>query len=179
MALVNLQIAVLFSCCVVLAEREAKYAIKKDLDARINSESMFNLSDFAYNIKGSREDDGPLLQKLEATFLKTGGVANDGPEGDDGNNKGGGYLFSEIHLNEVKKLERQLEQVEAEKGMLFQRLRDAQDLSDVARHEAASRHVQLAKLDAYLASLLHLHECVETPTNASVKHIFHAPFLFI
>jgi hypothetical protein len=75
-------------------------------------------------------------------------------------------------LNEVKKLEKQLEQVEAEKGMLFQRLRDAQDSSDVARHEAASRHVQLAKLDAYLASLLHLHESVETPTNASVKHTF-------
>lgn len=109
------------------------------------------------------------MQKLEASFLKTGGVTNDGTEGGDGNNKGGGDLFSEIHLNEVKKLERQLEQVEAEKGMLFQRLRDAQDSSDVARHEAASRHVQLAKLDAYLASLLHLHETVETPTNASVK----------
>nr|CAH0104704.1 unnamed protein product [Daphnia galeata] len=157
------------------AEREAKYAIKKDLDARINSESMFNLSNLAYSIKGlseehgasEGEDDGPLLQKLEATFLKTGGVANDGTEGGDGNNKGGGDLFSEIHLNEVKKLEKQLEQVEAEKGMLFQRLRDAQDSSDVARHEAASRHVQLAKLDAYLASLLHLHESVETPTNAS------------
>ncbi len=78
-------------------------------------------------------------------------------------------MFSEIHLNEVKKLERQLEQVEAEKGMLFQRLRDAQESSDVARHEAASRHVQLAKLDAYLASLLHLHEAVETPNNASVS----------
>lgn len=34
------------------AEREAKYAIKKDLDARINSESMFNLSNLAYSIKG-------------------------------------------------------------------------------------------------------------------------------
>ncbi|XP_046653913.1 protein bicaudal D-like [Daphnia pulicaria] len=157
------------------AEREAKYAIKKDLDARMTSESMFNLSNLAFSIKGlseehgasEGEDDGPLLQKLEASFLKTGGVTNDGTEGGDGNNKGGGDLFSEIHLNEVKKLERQLEQVEAEKGMLFQRLRDAQDSSDVARHEAASRHVQLAKLDAYLASLLHLHETVETPTNAS------------
>ncbi|XP_057372828.1 protein bicaudal D-like [Daphnia carinata] len=157
------------------AEREAKYAIKKDLDARINSESMFNLSNLAYSIKGlseehgtsEGEDDGPLLQKLEASFLKNSGVTNEGTEGGDGNNKGGGDLFSEIHLNEVKKLERQLEQVEAEKGMLFQRLRDAQESSDVARHEAASRHVQLAKLDAYLASLLHLHEAVETPTNAS------------
>ena len=34
------------------AEREAKYAIKKDLDARMNSESMFNLSNLAFSIKG-------------------------------------------------------------------------------------------------------------------------------
>ena len=115
------------------------------------------------------------MQKLEATFLKTGGVSNEGTEGGEGNNKGGGDLFSVIHLNEVKKLERQLEQVETEKAMLFQRLRDAQESSDVARHEAASRHVQLAKLDAYLASLLHLHEAVETPNNASVSLI---PFDF-
>ena len=35
------------------AEREAKYAIKKDLDSRINSESMFNLSNLAFSIKGT------------------------------------------------------------------------------------------------------------------------------
>ena len=35
------------------AEREARYAIKKDLDARINSESMFNLSNLAFSIKGN------------------------------------------------------------------------------------------------------------------------------
>ena len=115
------------------------------------------------------EDDGPLLQKLEATFLKSGGLANEASEGVDGNNKGGGDLFSEIHLNEVKKLERQLEQVETEKGMLFQRLRDAQELSDVTRQEAAARRVQLAKLDAYLASLLHLHESTETHGNPTVS----------
>lgn len=102
--------------------------------------------------------------------MKSGSLANEGSDGVEGNNKGGGDLFSEIHLNEVKKLERQLEQVETEKGMLFQRLREAQDSSEVARHEAASRHVQLAKLDAYLASLLHLHESVETPPNSSVCH---------
>ena len=38
------------------AEREAKYAIKKDLDARINSESMFNLSNLAYSIKGKNKN---------------------------------------------------------------------------------------------------------------------------
>lgn len=45
------------------AEREAKYAIKKDLDARINSESMFNLSNLAYSIKG--ENLSHLFQCVE------------------------------------------------------------------------------------------------------------------
>ncbi len=112
------------------------------------------------------EDDGPLLQKLESNFLKSGG---DSAEGVDGGGKGGD-LFSEIHLNEVKKLERQLEQLETEKGLLFQRLREAQDAAEHVRQEAATRHVQLAKLDAYLASLLHLHEPVETPNNVTLNH---------
>ena len=112
------------------------------------------------------EDDGPLLQKLEATFLKSGGVPNDGVEVSDG--QGGGDLFSEIHLNEVKKLERQLEQLETEKNSLFQRLREAQETAENVRLEAATRHIQLSKLDAYLASLLHLHETLETANNPSV-----------
>ncbi|KAG8227238.1 hypothetical protein J437_LFUL003969 [Ladona fulva] len=33
-------------------EREAKYAYKKELDQRINSESMFNLSNLAFSIRG-------------------------------------------------------------------------------------------------------------------------------
>lgn len=35
------------------AEREAKYALKKDLDQRINNESMYNLSNLAYSIRGT------------------------------------------------------------------------------------------------------------------------------
>lgn len=34
------------------AEREAKYAMKKELDSRINSESMYNLSNLAFSIRG-------------------------------------------------------------------------------------------------------------------------------
>lgn len=34
------------------AEREAKYALKKELDQRINNESMYNLSNLAYSIRG-------------------------------------------------------------------------------------------------------------------------------
>ena len=62
---------------------------------------------------------------------------------------------------------------ETEKNMLSQRLRDAQEASDLARQEAAARHLHLVKLDAYLASLLHLHEAVDTPSNASVRWLFY------
>ena len=113
------------------------------------------------------EDDGPLLQKIEASFLKSGGMASDAVEGSDG--QGGGDLFSEIHLNEVKKLERQLEQLETEKNALFQRLRDAQETAENVRLEAATRHIQLSKLDAYLASLLHLHETLDISSSSVVS----------
>lgn len=36
------------------AEREAKYALKKELDQRINNESMYNLSNLAYSIRGKK-----------------------------------------------------------------------------------------------------------------------------
>lgn len=36
------------------AEREAKYALKKELDQRINNESMYNLSNLAYSIRGEQ-----------------------------------------------------------------------------------------------------------------------------
>jgi len=116
------------------------------------------------------EDDGPLLQKIEASFLKSGGMASDAVEGSDG--QGGGDLFSEIHLNEVKKLERQLEQLETEKNALFQRLRDAQETAENVRLEAATRHIQLSKLDAYLASLLHLHETLDNSSSSVVSFDF-------
>jgi protein bicaudal D len=34
------------------AEREAKYALKKELDQRMNSQSMYNLSNLAFSIRG-------------------------------------------------------------------------------------------------------------------------------
>lgn len=37
------------------AEREAKYALKKELDGRMNSESMYNLSNLAMSMKLSGE----------------------------------------------------------------------------------------------------------------------------
>ena len=49
------------------AEREAKYAIKKDLDAKMNSESIFNLSNLAFSIKGKHYK---LIQNLRNRIFK-------------------------------------------------------------------------------------------------------------
>lgn len=56
------------------AEREAKYVLKKELDQRMNSESIYNLSNLALSIRGitddqamcsDGEDDSPALQRIE------------------------------------------------------------------------------------------------------------------
>lgn len=55
------------------AEREAKYALKKELDQKLNNPSMFNLSNLAYSIRELNDDGGgsdgeemPHLQQLQA-----------------------------------------------------------------------------------------------------------------
>lgn len=56
------------------AEREAKYVLKKELDQRMNSDSIYNLSNLALSIRGitddqamcsDGEDDSPALRRIE------------------------------------------------------------------------------------------------------------------
>lgn len=56
------------------AEREAKYVLKKELDQRLNSESIYNLSNLALSIRGMAdeqnicsdgEDESPALRRIE------------------------------------------------------------------------------------------------------------------
>jgi len=128
---------------------------------------------------GASEGEEDVLKKLEASFLKGNAQCNEemheNCDVSGGGGKGGGDLFSEIHLNEVKqlelevkKLERQQEAMEAEKNHLLQRLRDAQETTDLVRNEELARNVHLAKLETYLASLLHLQENIDAPTSTVV-----------
>ncbi|GJQ66605.1 BicD [Trypoxylus dichotomus] len=59
------------------SEREAKYALKKELDSHINRESFYNISNLAYSIRGMAneeglgsdgEDDIPGLKRIEASL---------------------------------------------------------------------------------------------------------------
>lgn len=137
------------------AEREAKYAMKKELDHRINSESMYSLSNLAFSIRGigeegslgSDEDDMPDLKRIEADLQNTVLASPDSKHVD---------LFSEIHLNELKKLEKQLEQVEAEKVSLAQTLRETQSSSEVYQRELGAIRTGCIKLSDNISSLHHL-----------------------
>ncbi|GLH13770.1 Uncharacterized protein GBIM_18271 [Gryllus bimaculatus] len=134
------------------AEREAKYALKKELDQRINNESMYNLSNLAFSIRGITDDQGvgsdgeddlPVLKRIEAD-LKSGSSAEisspDGKQVD---------LFSEIHLNELKKLEKQLEQAENEKLLLTQNLRESQGSVERSQAELQVLMARLLQLAAH------------------------------
>ncbi|GLH13771.1 Protein bicaudal D [Gryllus bimaculatus] len=143
------------------AEREAKYALKKELDQRINNESMYNLSNLAFSIRGITDDQGvgsdgeddlPVLKRIEAD-LKSGSSAEisspDGKQVD---------LFSEIHLNELKKLEKQLEQAENEKLLLTQNLRESQGSVERSQAELQVLMARLLQLAAHVDSLYHLRQ---------------------
>ncbi|XP_076621006.1 microtubule-associated protein Bicaudal D isoform X1 [Colletes latitarsis] len=140
------------------AEREAKYALKKELDQRINSESIYNLSNLALSIRGitedqticsDGEDDSPALRRIEAD-LKTQepGTSATDKQVD---------LFSEIHLNELKKLEKQLELAESEKAHLTQNLRESQYAVEKSQNELQSFVARIVQLAAHVQSLHHLH----------------------
>ncbi|XP_031786465.1 protein bicaudal D isoform X2 [Nasonia vitripennis] len=140
------------------AEREAKYVLKKELDQRMNSESIYNLSNLALSIRGitddqtmcsDGEDDSPALRRIEDD-LKTQepGTSSPNKQVD---------LFSEIHLNELKKLEKQLEMAETEKAVLTQNLKESQCAVDKSQAELQSFIARIVQLAAHVQSLQHIH----------------------
>ncbi|XP_050521164.1 protein bicaudal D [Daktulosphaira vitifoliae] len=136
-------------------EREAKYALKKELDQRINNESVYNLSNLAFSIRGMSndqnissddEEDLPTLKKLENDISSTMNLPESGKHD----------LFSEIHLNELKKLEKQLEQVESEKSLLTQNLKESQLASDKCKNDLENLAIRIYKLGSHIRTLEHL-----------------------
>lgn len=140
-------------------EREAKYALKKELDSHINRESMYNISNLAYSIRGmddgvggSDYEDDSTLKRLEAD-LSNELKSPDGTKVD---------LFSEIHLNELKKYEKQLETLEGEKVNLTANLRDAQQNLDKSQNDLQNFMAKVTLLAAHVDSLHHLRKQIET-----------------
>jgi len=142
-------------------EREAKYALKKELDGHLNRESMYHISNLAYSIRSNMEDnasnnsDGEeenlALKRLEAD-LSTELKSPDGTKCD---------LFSEIHLNELKKFEKQLESMESEKTHLTANLREAQTSLDKSQNELQNFMSRLALLAAHVDALVQLKKQID------------------
>lgn len=144
-------------------EREAKYALKKELDAHINRESIYNISNLAYSIRGGggmdgegnlhsdAEEDLPALKRLE-NDLSSDMKSPDGTKVD---------LFSEIHLNELKKLEKQLELMEKEKTSLTANLRDAQQNLDRSQNDLQNFMARVALLASHVEALHQLQKKVD------------------
>lgn len=140
------------------SEREAKYALKKELDGHINRESMYNISNLAYSMRmddgvdgSDLDDDLPTLKRLEAD-LSNELKSPDGTKVD---------LFSEIHLNELKKYEKQLELLEGEKANLTTNLRDAQQNLDKSQNDLQNFMAKVSLLAAHVDSLHHLRKQIE------------------
>lgn len=146
------------------SEREAKYALKKELDQHINRESFYNISNLAYSIRGMAdeqglgsdgEDDIPGLKRIEASLADGNAQDLASPDGKQVD------LFSEVHLNELRKLEKQLEQLEKEKISLTQNLRDNQAHVERSHGELQVFLARLAQLAAHVDSLQHLQQNID------------------
>lgn len=158
------------------SEREAKYALKKELDQQINRESFYNINNLAYSIRGITEEtvlgsDGEEegLKHIEAS-LSSGNVSELTSPDDKHVD-----LFSEVHLNELKKLEKQLESLEKEKLGLTQTLRDNQNLVEKSQGELQVFIARLTQLAAHVDSLQHLShnydKVLQKPTEETTKMI--------
>lgn len=152
-------------------EREAKYALKKELDAHITRDTMYSISNLAYNIRGMEdnpmnsdgEEDLPALKRLEAD-LSSEMQTPDGSAKVD--------LFSEIHLNELKKLEKQLEGLENDKMCLTNNLRDAQQNLDKSQNELQNFLSRVTLLAAHVDSLYQLRKQIDTEEKSLRKFTF-------
>lgn len=74
-------------------------------------------------------------------------------------------LFSEIHLNELKKLEKQLEIAETEKAMLTQNLKESQYAVEKSQAELQSFIARIVQLAAHVQSLQHIHSKLPEKQN--------------
>ncbi|XP_038211239.1 protein bicaudal D isoform X2 [Zerene cesonia] len=130
------------------AEREAKFAAKKELDAHLSREAAYNITNLAYSIRGMPEE----------------GIEDEGEAGGSGGADMAvdhhADLFSEVHLHEISRLEKQLEQAHNENSQLSTSLRSAQTAAESESAAATALRAGLQRAASRVSALKHLHaEC--------------------
>jgi protein bicaudal D len=141
-------------------ERENRYALKKELDAKINSESIMNLSNLALSLRGG----GAIHDDTGSDGEESGNIQDhSGNEGEKQID-----LFSEIHLNQMKKLE-------GERNALTKSLKEVQDLSDKSKGQVAALQAALTTIVSHIDALNSLKENTSQKIlekSSKVKNIF-------
>jgi len=146
------------------AEREQRYALKKELDSKNNSDSMFQLGNLALSIQGMTGSGAPdsigSEGDEEAPVLKKMASDMEGEAEEDPNNETvpANDLFSEIHLGQLKKLEKQLESSESEKMSLSVNVKEVQDSLEVTKKEVSSEKAKTAELLVHIKQLMKLRD---------------------
>ncbi|XP_028163282.1 protein bicaudal D [Ostrinia furnacalis] len=130
------------------AEREAKFAAKKELDAHLSREAAYNITNLAFSIRGmpedSTEDEGEPGGSGSAELASAMGDHH-------------ADLFSEVHLHEISRLEKQLEQAHNENTQLSASMRAAQTTAESESAAAAVLRAGLTRAASRVTALHALH----------------------
>ncbi|KPM09512.1 bicaudal D-like protein [Sarcoptes scabiei] len=139
-------------------EREQKYAIKKELDKKMSSETYLNINNFVgfsglkLDLNEETEnfdaviDENNALRKFENEFFNSESYITQPPSLE-------GSLFSEVHINEIKKFERMLEESDNQKHQLTQRLNETQNLLEKSREELKNKTMRIDKIFKELSDM--------------------------
>uniref|UniRef100_A0A2L2YAG2 Protein bicaudal D n=1 Tax=Parasteatoda tepidariorum TaxID=114398 RepID=A0A2L2YAG2_PARTP len=146
------------------SEREQKYALKKELDQRVNSESIFNINNLGFSGFGlgslNQEDGDPSEDDADNNTTLTSLSLSSTSEKDNGakpQTSTVGDLFSELHLSEIRKLEKQLEVSENEKAKVSSRLQEAQQQLEKTKAELNNQNSRVHKMFEHINTLIVLH----------------------
>ncbi|XP_013137314.1 PREDICTED: myosin-7B isoform X1 [Papilio polytes] len=130
------------------AEREAKFAAKKELDAHLSREAAYNITNLAYSIRGmpddSAEEEGEPGGSSSAELATAMGDHH-------------ADLFSEVHLHEISRLEKQLEQAHNENSQLTASMRAAQTAAESEGAAAGALRTGLVRVASRVSALNALH----------------------
>lgn len=155
------------------SEREQKYAFKKELDQKVNSESLFSINNLTFagfrlgNVGGEEggrmeeedaEADVPALKQMEADLIERS-AADMTPNSTRQPLQPTtvGDLFSELHVTEIRKLEKQLELAENEKSQLSSRLQESSQILEKTRAELNDQHSRVSRMVEHINALIALH----------------------
>merc|ERR1719192_2592347 len=98
---------------------------------------------------------GNLALSIQGGLPESGAPSSMGSDGDE-ESPPAEDLFSEIHLGQLKKLEKQLENSETEKMSLSLNVREIQDNLEAARKEALGQKAKVSELLAFVGELTKL-----------------------